>query len=102
MEKNFETVSILEENKEGSEYTCGDIREILKNTELLDTDKFYMWTDDEDDSYKVSIYRMVLETDEEFNARLEEAERIRKTYEKITEKQRYQQYLKLKEEFENN
>jgi hypothetical protein len=45
----------------------------------------------------VSIYRMVLETDEEYEKRIKKHEEYLKDY----KKRRYESYLKLKEEFEN-
>lgn len=41
------------------------------------------------------------ETDEEYNNRMEERRRIEETYEKVTKKTRYQEYLKLHEEFKD-
>jgi hypothetical protein len=49
------------------------------------------------DHYEAEVYRMVLETDEEFEKRVKEFEYFKEE----SRKRRYENYLKLKEEFEN-
>jgi hypothetical protein len=49
------------------------------------------------DHYEVEVLREVMETDEEFNKRIRDEERDKKW----AKERRYESYLKLKKEFEN-
>lgn len=69
----------------------------IKHFAFQDEDLIYIDWDPSDDAFEATIYRMVEETDEEFNERqleLKENEEKRKA-------NRQRMYLKLKEEFEN-
>lgn len=50
--------------------------------------------------YGIRAYELVEESDEEYEARMAEIKRIRENSLGISAKQRYENYLKLKEEFE--
>jgi len=52
---------------------------------------------DVDDYFVATVERLVEETDEEYQERIER----NKAYKEAAKKMRYQTYLKLKEEFEN-
>lgn len=91
----------------GNQYTWGEVKEELKkgNFELQDTDTLYIdfeegWDEGDsarDDFWAIKVYRDIEETDEEFEKR-------KISWEKRMEesrKERYNQYLKLKKEFEN-
>ena len=71
----------------------------IKHIEFQDDDIIKCYADFDEDEYLfyVQITRKELETDEEFEKRKQTLEIIR---DKSKEK-RYQQYLKLKEEFDN-
>lgn len=66
----------------------------IKHIEFQDNDIINM--DEDDDEHYVCVMRQVLETDEEFAERMEWSERTRE----MLRKNRYNQYLKLKEEFD--
>jgi hypothetical protein len=68
----------------------------IKHIEFQDDDEIGI-EEDEDGSFYACVFRKELETDEEFEARMEYNKRTRE----MLKKHRYQQYLKLKEEFEN-
>jgi hypothetical protein len=65
----------------------------IKHIEFQDNDIIDISEDDGD--YSVCVFRPTLETDEEFEVRMEYTERTRE----MLRKNRYNQYLKLKEEF---
>jgi hypothetical protein len=70
----------------------------LKHSEYQDDDLIHIGYDDNyDGGWFVSIERERLETDEEYNERMERHERFLED----SKKRRYENYLKLKEEFEN-
>ena len=58
---------------------------------------FYTENNSNDGGYYCLVQRMVEETDEEYEERMEDKKRISENLRKL----RYQQYLKLKQEFEN-
>jgi hypothetical protein len=75
----------------------------IKHLDLQDDDEIICSYEehsenDEDSYWFISVVRWNEETDEEFKKRLEELEDNKKRLKKM----RYQSYLKLKEEFENN
>lgn len=82
-------------HQKNSQLKWGDI----KHLQLEDDDLIYSnWEDDEDGgSWNGVILRMVEETDEEFQKRLKDIARD----EKWAKERRYENYLKLKAEFEN-
>lgn len=76
-------------------------------TDLLPTDKLSIDNDNEgyysdnnswDPNTQVTIYRSRLETDEEYSERIEKEKKLKEEGREI----RYKNYLKLKEEFEND
>ena len=78
----------------------GEIKKLVaeKGEELLDSDVIMQFFEPDDSySYDVSITRMRIETDEEFEARIKREERSKNTAKDFRRKR----YLKLKEEFEN-
>jgi len=90
-----------------NQYKWGEVQELLKkeNVELhpddfliIDYDEGY---NDGDSSmephYSISVRRMVEESDDEFKRRIENG----KFMKDLSRKRRYDNYLKLKEEFEN-
>ena len=69
----------------------------VKHIDFQDDDIIQCCHNEDDDLFYASVSRYELETDEQFEER-------KKTYEKmreISKEKRYQQYLKLKEEFKN-
>lgn len=58
---------------------------------------FYSESNSWDGYYSLEITRQVLETDKEYEKRIEENKKDQERY----KKQRYENYLKLKKEFEN-
>jgi hypothetical protein len=68
----------------------------LKHSEYQDDDLIHIGYDD-DDGWFILIERERLENDEEYNNRMEDNWR----YLEYSKKRRYENYLKLKEEFEN-
>lgn len=88
-------------------YTWGEVKEILgkEGIELEDSDVLKIgfeegWNEGDsarDDMYYVSLERDREETDVEFEKRKLNVEKIKEENTKM----RYEQYLKLKEEFEN-
>lgn len=89
------------------QYTWGEVKEALAkaNIELLDTDELRIHYEDgwqegdsaRDNMYAISVHRYIEETDEEFERRVKRAEENKER----NKKQRYENYLKLKKEFEN-
>jgi hypothetical protein len=67
----------------------------LKHSEYQDDDLIHIGYDD-DDGWFILIERERLENDEEYNNRMED----NKKFLEHSKKQRYERYLKLKEEFE--
>jgi hypothetical protein len=67
----------------------------IKHIEFQDDDEIGIEEDD-DGSFYACVFRKELETDQEFESRMERNENTRE----MLKKHRYQQYLKLKEEFE--
>lgn len=73
----------------------------IKNLQLEDDDTIHSgWVDDDSYDYHgyyhVDIIRMVEETDEEFKERIEQNKRSSE----VMRQRRYENYLRLKEEFE--
>jgi hypothetical protein len=68
----------------------------LKHSEYQDDDLIHIGYDD-DDGWFISVERERLETDEEYNERMEYNKRLLED----SKKRRYENYLKLKKEFEN-
>lgn len=108
MEKLIIKTQILQKSKSRDPFTWGEIKNILleEMIELEDSDIIEVgWTDGwegsdsaRDGCFDLDIYRFREETDKELESRLE-AENIRK---KTSKKLRYENYLKLKKEFESN
>ena len=73
----------------------------LKHSEYQDDDLIYVGYEEDEygnnGEWFISIERERLETDEEYNERMKRHERFLED----SKKQRYERYLKLKEEFEN-
>jgi hypothetical protein len=70
----------------------------LKHSEYQDDDLIHIGYDDNyDGGWFISVERERLETDDEYNQRMKCHERFLED----SKKQRYERYLKLKEEFEN-
>ena len=90
MEKKIVNREIFRMVKD-SAFTWKDIKHI----EFQDDDEIGIEEDD-DGSFYACVFRRELETDKEFAERKQTIE----TMKEISKKQRYQQYLKLKEEFE--
>lgn len=75
----------------------------LKSFDLQDEWMIYVDEDyDGPASYLVRAYVNREETDEEYEARMEEIERIRKNTFDLHKKLRYEHYLELKKEFEDD
>lgn len=82
--------------------TWKDVKDFqFEDTDILQIGYVDAWENGTDNSggdhYEAEVYRMVLETDEEFNKRVETAV---KNKEWVKQK-RYARYLELREEFEN-
>lgn len=94
MEKRIKTVEIINHIKYNKPYTWGEFKRILNDgcVELEDTDLIDIDYDSESSSYYLIIYRERLETDEELAKRVAGAQKFKDM--------RYNDYLKLKEEFE--
>jgi hypothetical protein len=78
----------------------GDIKDIVlqqSETKLLDSDIIIQAYDEEANAYDVSVLRNRPETDKEVEARVKRDEATKR----MMREQRRNQYLKLKEEFEN-
>ena len=69
----------------------------IKHIEFQDDDTIHCTHDEDDDLFYVSVLRYELETDEQF----EERKKIYETMKDLSKERRYRQYLKLKEEFNN-
>jgi len=91
MEKQLVTKDIFWLRKE-TEIRWKDIKHI----EFQDDDIIRCY-DDEDDSFYANVLRKELETDEQFEVRKKQIEVMKE----LSKERRYQQYLKLKEEFNN-
>jgi hypothetical protein len=73
----------------------------LKSFNLQDDWSIYMDEEyDDDKPYMIIAYVISEETDEEYAARLAEIKRLEENTFKLHQKNRYQHYVKLKEEFE--
>lgn len=74
----------------------------LKHSDYQDDDLIYVGYEEDEQGnngeWFISIEREMLETDEEYNKRIERHEKFLED----SKKQRYERYLKLKEEFEND
>lgn len=106
------TEKIFNEHKRWSQFSnntwsWGEVQELLKKrkVELLPTDTLQIGFDEgyqdgdasQDPHYYITVHRDRPETDKEFEKRKEEFEAFKKS----SEEKRREQYLKLKEEFEN-
>jgi hypothetical protein len=69
----------------------------IKHIDFQDDDIIQCCHNEDDDLFYVSVSRYELETDEQFEERKRTYEKMRE----ISKENRYQQYLKLKEEFDN-
>ena len=92
MEKQFVTNDIFWMHKE-TEIRWKDIKHIG----FQDDDIIRCYTNYEDDSFYANVLRKELETDEQFEVRMKQNEVMKE----LSKERRYQQYLKLKEEFGN-
>lgn len=54
------------------------------------------------DSYTLNVWFHREETDAEYDKRVEKINRVKDSVQQLLKKTRYQEYLKLKEEFESN
>ena len=101
MEKIFIEKQIFRKQKE-SPFTWEDIKEIpLEDDDILNigyTDAFYSENNSWDGYYHAEVTRMVLETDEQFEERKLRTEKGKQEM----KDRRYENYLRLKKEFENN
>ena len=91
MEKLKIKTKIFSEEKDAP-FTWGDIKHI----EFQDDDELTIVYDDDENCYIANIYRIVEETDEQYNQRIHR-EKLNKEWAKEL---RYKKYLVLKEEFE--
>jgi hypothetical protein len=104
MEKKLLTIEIIHHTKEtdlnadGKPYTWGEIKTILEMNNIVLEDTHRLEICFIDDCWEFYLYKDRLETDKEFQERKEKVE----FYKKINDNVKYKQYLKLKEEFENN
>jgi hypothetical protein len=98
-EKKLKEITIFQEQKK-SPITWKDIKHVdLQDDDELNiqwNEPYYSENNSWDGHYSVSIRRNRLETDEEFQKRLEREERDLKRQKEI----KYNTYLKLKSEFE--
>lgn len=69
----------------------------IKHIEFQDEDIIQCVHDEDDDRFYTCVSRYELESDEQF----EERKRTREVIQQRSKESRYKQYLKLKEEFEN-
>ena len=69
----------------------------IKHIDFQDDDIIQCCHNEDDDLFYASVSRYELETDEQFEERKRTYEKMRE----ISKENRYQQYLKLKEEFDN-
>lgn len=99
MEKKMIRTEILYSTKSKDPFTLGEILNIAKNNsvELQNGDEIRVQYSCDSGLYEFLVYRVRLETDEEAKAREEREEKI-KNEDKV---RRYETYLNLKREFEN-
>lgn len=69
----------------------------IKHIDFQDDDIVQCSHDEDDDLFYASVLRYELETDEQFEERKKTLEQMKE----MSKERRYQQYLKLKEEFGN-
>ncbi len=112
MKKEIKNKQIFYTCKDGGiyskSYSWGEVKEELsrKNIELQDGDRLSIYFEEgwnegdsaRDDMYAISVYRDEIETDEEFEKRKATMEYLKEK----GKKSRYEQYLKLKKEFEDD
>lgn len=106
MEKIFKKKTIFYHNQ-SDVYTFGKLKSLLKEKNIILEDNdiinvsfqkgYYTENNSMDDCFIFNIERNVLETDDEFNKRIQKNERENKFF----KERRYETYLKLKKEFEN-
>ena len=98
MEKKIIRTEILYRTSKDP-FTIGAMFNIAKNNaiELQNGDEVHIEYDNENNTYDFSVYRVRLETDEEAKAREERDEK----YQNALKAKRYETYLNLKKEFEN-
>lgn len=100
MEKKLIKKTIFDESK-GTPFTWKDIKEIgFEDNDFIQiqwNESYYSENESYDGHYSATVVREVLETDDEFKKRIEESEFFRASL----KARRYEQYLKLKKEFES-
>lgn len=109
MEKQYIEKRILYKARSLSQgpFTWADIQQLLTENNItlqVDDVLFHEYSEGYDDGdsmrdpmYDLYVYRYRLETDEEFERRKSKTNRMKEH----ARERRYEQYLKLKEEFEN-
>jgi hypothetical protein len=100
MEK-IKVKKIVLDKRKDNPFTWKDIKDFkFEDDDLIRiqyVDSYYSENDSHDGYYMAEVIRMVEETDEQLQKRIEDKERDEKFY----KKRRYESYLKLKEEFGN-
>jgi hypothetical protein len=100
MEKIKVKKTVLDKRKDNP-FTWKDIKDFKFEDDdvirIVYVDSYYSENNSYDDHYNAEVIRMVEETDEQLQKRIEDWE----INEKFYKKRRYESYLKLKEEFEN-
>lgn len=102
MEKIKKSRTVFQVNKnlqqDTQQFTWGEIMIAFQKQkfEIRDTDELSIGYSDDGFSYEVSVIRIELETDEEFEKR----KNAFNNYKTFEEKTAYAEYLKLKERFE--
>jgi hypothetical protein len=100
MEKKLITETIFRTQNDESPITFGEINIPLEPNDVIiagHDEGFYSENNSWDPHYFLEITRDRLETDEEFAERVEEESKLKVDM----KKRRYEHYLKLKKEFEN-
>ncbi len=91
---------IFNETDNNNQITCDRYRTILQDGDVVQSgyeEPFYSENESWDGHFYARVIRKRLESDEEYNTRIEEIE----TYKREAKKRRHETYLKLKQEFEN-
>lgn len=101
MEKKFITETIFRKQNDHNPIKFGEIDIELKPDDVIHAghdEGYYSENNSWDAHYYLEVQRDRLETDEEFEKRKEDDE----FFKKDLRKRRYENYLKLKKEFEND